>query len=158
MLPQRHIARQRYRAVELQRWREVRGIALNLWPAFWPFDVTIPDRMLCAAVHAGADVGRLAQACWEATWIHERNLADATTLSAVATEAGFDGPALVKAAGESAAEQLYEANRTAAIAADVFGSPGYVLDGEVFWGQDRLDLLERALASGRSAYAPVMKS
>jgi 2-hydroxychromene-2-carboxylate isomerase len=36
----------------------------------------------------------------------------------------------------------------------VFGSPAYVLDGEVFWGQDRLDLLDDALASGRAPFKP----
>jgi 2-hydroxychromene-2-carboxylate isomerase len=50
---------------------------------------------------------------------------------------------------------IYARNGDEAIAADVFGAPGYVLDGEVFWGQDRLELLEDALASGRAPYRPL---
>jgi 2-hydroxychromene-2-carboxylate isomerase len=59
---------------------------------------------------------------------------------------------LVAQAASDAAGAVYEQNRQDAIAADVFGSPAYVLDGEIFWGQDRLELLADALKSGRSAY------
>jgi len=47
---------------------------------------------------------------------------------------------------------IYAANAATAVEATVIGSPCYVLDGEVFWGQDRLALLESALKSGRKAY------
>ena len=47
----------------------------------------------------------------------------------------------------------YEQNRQDALAADVFGSPAYVLNGETFWGQDRLELLGDALKSGRAPYS-----
>jgi 2-hydroxychromene-2-carboxylate isomerase len=40
---------------------------------------------------------------------------------------------------------VYEANTRAAIDASVFGAPTYVIDGELFWGQDRLDFVERRL-------------
>jgi 2-hydroxychromene-2-carboxylate isomerase len=46
----------------------------------------------------------------------------------------------------------FEQHRREALAADVFGSPVYVLDGEVFWGQDRIELLADALKSGRAPY------
>ena len=55
-------------------------------------------------------------------------------------------------ASGSSTEAFYAINLENAVACDVFGSPAYVLDGEVFWGQDRLDLLDDALTSGRSPY------
>jgi len=59
---------------------------------------------------------------------------------------------IVAAASGDAVRTVYEANRDRALAAGVFGAPSYVLDGEVFWGQDRLDLLDFALATGRPPY------
>jgi 2-hydroxychromene-2-carboxylate isomerase len=52
-LPQRHPARQRYRMVELQRWREKRGLSFNLRPKFWPFEVRLADRFVIAITSAG---------------------------------------------------------------------------------------------------------
>ena len=47
----------------------------------------------------------------------------------------------------AAVQQAYEANTAQAIAAGVFGAPSYVVDGEIFWGQDRLEFLQRRLAA-----------
>jgi 2-hydroxychromene-2-carboxylate isomerase len=82
-------------------------------------------------------------------WAEDRDLADALTLAELLEETGHDSTTLLDAAGGEAAARLYAANRDAAIALDAFGVPAYVLDGEVFWGQDRLELLDEALASGR---------
>jgi 2-hydroxychromene-2-carboxylate isomerase len=54
----------------------------------------------------------------------------------------------------STTEAIYALNLENAVGGGVFGSPAYVLDGEVFWGQDRLDLLDDALASGRAPFKP----
>ena len=70
----------------------------------------------------------------------------------IARGAGLPAAELVVAAKADAAQKRYESNVRDAIAADAFGSPCYVLDGEVFWGQDRLELLDDALASGRPPY------
>ena len=75
-------------------------------------------------------------------------------VAASADRAGFDGAALLKQAEDAAVLARYEATRGEAVAAGVFGAPSYVLDGEVFWGQDRLELLDSALASGRAPYRP----
>ena len=65
---------------------------------------------------------------------------------------GFPAKQLVERSGSDEIGAAYEQNRQDALAADVFGSPGYVLDGEVFWGQDRIELLADALKSGRAPY------
>ena len=85
-------------------------------------------------------------------WERERNLGEESTLIDIARAAGLPAAELVAAAKADAAQKRYEANVREAIAADAFGSPCYVLDGEVFWGQDRLDLLDDALGSGRPPY------
>ena len=85
-------------------------------------------------------------------WEDQLNLADASVLASLADDAGLPGNQLVERSRSEAISAAYEQNRQDALNADVFGSPAYVLDGEVFWGQDRIELLADALKSGRAAY------
>jgi 2-hydroxychromene-2-carboxylate isomerase len=153
-LPQRHPARQRYRLLELQRWREKRGLSFNIHPKHWPFDASTLDRFVIALVNAGGDPDRFLRRAYAGIWEEERNLADPLVIAELAEEEGLDSTTLLESAGNTATEVMYVLNMESAIAADVFGSPAYVLGGEVFWGQDRLDLLDDALASGRLPYRP----
>jgi 2-hydroxychromene-2-carboxylate isomerase len=155
-VPKRHPARQRYRFVELQRWRDRRGLWFNIRPKYWPFDVNLADRFIIAIVHAGHDPDRFLRLAYAGVWEKEQNLADEATVVKLATEAGLDARALLAAARSERTETAYEQNFRDAVAADVFGSPSYVLDGEVFWGQDRLDLLDHALSSNRPAYSALV--
>jgi len=144
-LPKRPPARLAYRLVELRRWREVLGIELNLQPAHFPVDPTAASLAIIAALaidgeQAGHDfAGRLMRA----VWAEERNIADEATIAAIATEAGLDAERILE--GRAAAVPTYERNTEAALAIGMFGAPWYRLRDEGFWGQDRLDLLDRAL-------------
>jgi 2-hydroxychromene-2-carboxylate isomerase len=151
-LAQRHPARQRYRLLELQRWREKRGVSFQLHPRHWPFDAKLADRVVIALVAAGADPDPFMRRVFDGVWRQERDLGDAQVLSELAAVDGHDAAALLKAARGDMTEAVYAINLENAIGADVFGSPAYVLDGEAFWGQDRLDLLDDALQSGRAPY------
>ncbi len=153
-LPKRHPSRQTYRLVEMQRWREARDVPLVLKPKFWPFDFKLADRaMLMAGGLADQNAVHLLVAfAFRAVWVEERNLADEATLAEVATAAGFDAGKLIEAARSDAAGIAYAANFERARQDGVFGSPSYVLDGEVFWGQDRLGMLDAALVSGRAPF------
>lgn len=153
-LPKRHPARQRYRLVELQRWREKRGLAFHVQPKFWPFDVALSDRFVVAIAAANQDPDPFLRRAFAGIWEEERNLADPLVIAEFAEAVGLDSPSLLEAAKGTLTEALYAVNLENAVAADVFGSPAYVLDGEVFWGQDRLDFLDDALASGRPPYRP----
>lgn len=153
-LSQRAPQRQRYRIVELQRWRVKRGIDFHVHPAFWPFDPTLADCVIIAALAAGHNVERLLPALFGAVWQEQRNLADPAVIAAVADSVGLPGSHLVAAAREDDTQMAYLNNRSRAVAADVFGAPAYVLDDEVFWGQDRIELLDDALASGRAPFRP----
>jgi 2-hydroxychromene-2-carboxylate isomerase len=153
-LPQRHPARQRYRMVELQRWREKRSLSFNLKPKFWPFDVNLADRFVIAIAAARKDPDPFLRRAFAGIWEEERNLADPLVITELAEAAGLDSTSLLKAARGDMTEALYGLNLENAVAGDVFGSPAYVLDGEVFWGQDRLELLGDALASGRPPFRP----
>ena len=151
-LLKRHPVRQRYRMVELQRWRDKRGLQFQLQPANWPFNARLADGVVIAAIEAGHDPDRFLRRAYAAVWEEELNLTDAATLVRLADDCGLPGQQLVERSGAEEISVAYEQNRQDALAADVFGSPVYVLDGEVFWGQDRIELLADALKSGRAPY------
>jgi 2-hydroxychromene-2-carboxylate isomerase len=137
----------------LQRWRDKRGLKFHLQPANWPFNARLADGVVIAAGAAGLDPDRYLRRAFAAVWEDQLNLADPATVARIADESGLPGKQLVERSGSEAVSTAYEQNRQDALAADVFGSPVYVLDGEVFWGQDRIELLADALKSGRAAYS-----
>lgn len=151
-LPKRHPVRQRYRILELQRWRLARALPLVLHPKHFPFDVSLADRVVIAIAQAGDDPAAFVSAVLAGVWARDEDLSRPDLVAGLADEAGFDGAALLAAAASEAVLRLYAATIDVAIEAGVFGAPSYVLDGEVFWGQDRLGLLEDALTSGRAAF------
>lgn len=151
-LGKRHPARQRYRMMELQRWREKRGLSFHLKPQHWPFDAKLADTMVIAAIRSGRDPEPFMRAIFKGSWEEQLNFSDTAVLIAAADKAGLPSTEMFKSAASAEVAAIYEQNRHDAIAADVFGSPGYVVDGEVFWGQDRLELLADALKSGRKPF------
>lgn len=151
-LARRHPSRQAYRLVELQRWRDRRGLSFALHPRFWPFDAGPADRAVVALARAGADPEGFVAAAFAACWDGGRDLADPRELRRLLDATGHDGEAVTADAGAEATVEAYAADTRRALDEGVFGSPSYILDGEIFWGQDRLDLLDEALASGRRPF------
>jgi 2-hydroxychromene-2-carboxylate isomerase len=146
-LPKRSPERRAYRLMELKRWREVRNIPLVLQPKNSPSDDAAATRLVIAAKLQGKDAHRLATEFGRAIWELDEPLGEAAVMAAAARRAGLDA-ATLRAGGPSDAEldQLYEQYTQEALAAGVFGAPSYVLpSGEFFWGQDRLEMLERGL-------------
>ena len=115
----------------------------------------LADRSVIALVEAGADPADYAGAVQQACWADDKDIADAEVLTGLLGKAGHDAGAILAATESDAVAAIHKANTDAAVAARVVGSPGYVLNGEPFWGQDRIELLADALASGRGAYAVV---
>ena len=140
--------RQAYRMAELKRFRDHLKLPLNLQPRFFPALADPAALFIVAAGRAGGSDAamRFAGAVLRACWAEERNIADAETLSAICTEQGMNAAALAAAAQTEAVKAEYEGYTQEAVARNVFGAPSYVIDGEIFWGQDRLEFVERALA------------
>ena len=120
--------RQAYRLQELERWRDFLGVPLNLHPAH----------------DDGLDAARLAGAYMRAVWAEERDIGDETTALAIAKDQGIDGASL-RSRVDACLEQRDRDSRDA-IGKGVFGAPSYVIGDRIYWGQDRLDFVERALA------------
>jgi 2-hydroxychromene-2-carboxylate isomerase len=151
-LVKRHPVRQRYRMLELQRWRDKRGLNFHFQPKHVPFNARLADGLVVAVIEAGHDPDPLLRRAFAGVWEDQLDLADAATLVRLAEDCGLPGQALLERSRTDEIGQKYEQNRQDALSADVFGSPAYVLDGEVFWGQDRIELLADALTSGRAPY------
>lgn len=152
-LPKRAPARRAYRMMELKRWREHLKIPINLEPKHFPSDEGPATRLVIAAKLQGKDAHKLATEIGRALWEREENIADEAVLAEAAVRAGMDAAAIRKAAPSDAElDSLHARYTEEALADGVFGAPSYVLpSGEFFWGQDRLDFVERALAKGAKA-------
>ena len=144
----RHPSRMDYRAQELPRWADHLGLPLNLKPAFWPANMAPSSYAIIAAQGAGGgDTGGLVQGFLRAVWAEDRDISDDVVIRDILSAHGFD-PALADK-GLFVGAETYGRNLEQAVEAGVFGSPFYVVreSGQKFWGQDRLDFLDRHLAS-----------
>jgi 2-hydroxychromene-2-carboxylate isomerase len=146
-LGQRAPQRQAYRLVELQRFSQHLGLPLNLKPRYFPVGGDDAARLVIAADLAqGAQAAmKIAGAILAACWAQERNIADDKVLAELLSEQALSTQ-LLDASRSQAVQERYEACTQAAIDAGVFGAPSYGVEGELFWGQDRLDFVARALA------------
>ena len=145
-LGQRAPQRQAYRLVELQRFSEYLKLPLHVKPAFFPVSSDAAARLLIAVdQHDGMDAAmQLGNAIFSSVWAHQRNIADDATLAGLLADGGLDAARLAQS-HSPAVQAQYDANTQQAIDHQIFGAPSYVLDGEIFWGQDRLDFLQRKL-------------
>jgi carboxymethylenebutenolidase len=145
-LGQRAPQRQAYRLVELARFRDALQMPLNIKPRHFPVPGDQAARMIIAVDQAAGSAAamRFAGAVLAAVWAQERNIDDHVTLVQLLVENALPA-SLADAAKAAEVQVLYESYTQRAIDHGVFGSPSYVIDGEIFWGQDRLDFVERKL-------------
>ena len=149
-LPKRAPQRQAYRMMELKRWRDHLGIPIQLEPKFFPSNEAPAAHAVIAVREAmgNAPAIKLAHAVLKALWEEEKNPGDAATLDAIIASVGLDPAKVTAMAADPKIAARREADTRMAIERGVFGAPSYVIDGEIFWGQDRLDFVERKLAKG----------
>jgi carboxymethylenebutenolidase len=149
-LPKRSPQRQAYRLQELERWRTHLGIPLHLQPRYFPAAEKLPAGCVIAARETLGDQPAisLAHRVLKALWEEDRNTGDPDVLAALIEEIGLNATSLLALGGEDRWAERRDSDTQAALARGVFGAPSYVVGEEIFWGQDRLDFLERRLARG----------
>ena len=146
-LSKRAPQRQAYRLVELKRWSDYLDIPINVQPRFFPVNGDLAAAWILAAQEQGVvQALTLTGAVGRAIWEQERDVAAESTLMEIASELRLDAVALARRAGSAEIVARYKALTQEAIDRQVFGAPTYVYRDELFWGQDRLDFLDRALA------------
>jgi 2-hydroxychromene-2-carboxylate isomerase len=145
-LTKRAPQRQAYRLLELKRFSEHLKLPMNVQPKYFPVSGDDAAKLIIAVdMHAGSAAAmRVAGAILKACWAEERNIASEITLAEILLS--LDLPAAhIEHAHTQAVQERYDADTQRAIEIGVFGAPSYVVDGEMFWGQDRLDFVERKL-------------
>ena len=149
-LPKRAPQRQAYRLVELRRFSQHLGIALNPQPAHFPVSGDDAARLIIAVQQHDGTAAALAftGALMHSLWAEDRHIADPATLAALLAERGLSAQRLADSKSAHV-QQTYDANTERAIALGVFGAPTYAIAGELFWGQDRLDFVQRRLAGAQ---------
>ncbi|MFZ3141477.1 2-hydroxychromene-2-carboxylate isomerase [Polaromonas sp.] len=145
-LGQRAPQRQAYRLLELRRHADFLGLPLKVKPRYFPVSGDDASRLIIAVdLHDGTDAAmRISGAIFSALWAQERHIASEKVLAQLLDDCGLDGARLEQSYSQ-AVQERYENNTAQAIEAGVFGAPSYVVAGELFWGQDRLDFVERRL-------------
>lgn len=141
----RHPNRQEYRLQDMRRRAIVTGLPFNMKPAHWPTNMAPSSYAIIAAQNTGGNVGPLVQALTRSCWADDKDIADEAVIRACLEETGFD-PDLASSGMLEGAE-TYAANLEEAVSKGVFGAPFFISEAdERFWGQDRIDDLDRHLA------------
>jgi 2-hydroxychromene-2-carboxylate isomerase len=132
---------------EIARWGEWRGLPIMQGrPTFHDNALALASGLIIAAQNISADVDALSFEIVQSHWANDTDIADPATLHQIATARGLDADALLETAMSDAVQSEYAANTAEAISRDVFGSPTYFVAGDKFYGQDRLEMVERALS------------
>jgi 2-hydroxychromene-2-carboxylate isomerase len=147
-LPKRAPQRQAYRLLELKRFSEHLKMPMNIQPKYFPVGGDDAAKLIIAVdlQDGAAQAMRVAGAIFTACWSQERNIASEATFTEILNELGLPAERIEQAHSQ-AVQTRYDADTQRAIDIGVFGAPSYVVDGEMFWGQDRLDFVERKLMS-----------
>lgn len=144
-VPQRHISRQNYRLLELKRWGEFLNIKINQKPKFFPpKDPHLPALFCLASIDMGINMD-FSSKVLEHLWVKENDISNIDTLKLIADDLKISFEELSKLASSDKIKKIYEANTQEAINMNIFGVPSYIYNNEIFWGQDRLELLEYSL-------------
>lgn len=153
-IPERPVSRQNYRLIELQRIADIRQLPLTLRPAHFPTNPALANGAVAAIAASGIDPADFMFAAFQACWTEDRDISQPETVRELLEATGHDAETIMVAASSDEITSAMVENTQAAIAAGAVGAPVYVLNGEPFWGQDRVDYLDHALASGRGPYTP----
>lgn len=132
---------------EIERWAEYRNVpVINFRPTYHDADYSLASGMILALGDSGPKTDEMAHTLLEAHWRDDADLSCQQTLRKLATHLGHDPERLLEQAASSAVQEKLRENSLWAREKDTFGSPTYIVDGDPFYGQDHLDLVERALS------------
>ena len=145
-LAKRAPARRAYRMQELKRWRDHLNVELTLEPQFFPTNDQLAARTIVATQRIGKDPSELVHGLMRACWVEDQDVAETSVVRSVLDAVGLESETLLAHADNEECRSEIEANTEEAISRNVFGVPAYVIGDQLFWGQDRLDFVERLLS------------
>lgn len=141
-------ARRAWRVRDMTLWAAQRGLPLNARPKHWPTNGELAARAIVALQSANGPVDQFVLLTLGAVWARDLDIADPVTLRTLLMEAGAEPDAILERSAADEAGAAYDRNTQDALQAGAFGSPTYIVDGQFFFGQDRLDFVQAALEAG----------
>lgn len=138
-------AKAAYMVHDVRRWVRHYELPFHM-PSVFPVNTIRALRTAVAALEEGT-FAPYHHAVMQAYWANDQDIGDAEVLTSIATAAGLDGPRLIKRAEEPAVKDKLKANTDEAIERGIFGAPTFFVNGDMFWGNDRLHFVDEALAS-----------
>lgn len=151
-MPDQAEVRQRYERIEFRRCAHDRELAINIAPAHFPIDIALADRCAVAIQKAGGDPFTYLEAVGKGVWHDDADLSRPDEIRRRLEETGHDADAVLDHARRDEVQAIRQQNTNEAIAANAVGVPAYVWQGEVFFGQDRIDALDQAIRQGRAPF------
>ena len=144
-VPQRSPQRQKYRLDEIKRWSKFLNIQMNIKPKFFPpKDPHLPAKFTIAANLLGTKVV-FGHELLKQLWSEEKDISDEKNIETASNNFKINFKELSVLAKSEQVSKIYVDNTNEAVEKNVFGAPTYIFNNELFWGQDRLEFLERAL-------------
>ena len=140
---------QAYRLIELPRWAAWRGVPINSRPKHFPAPFLLSSGVIIAAGQAGADMFEITRVLMRGCWVDEKNIGDPDDVAALADSVGLDGAALVAAAESEVVTAELQANTDESLTDGLWSVPSFVVDGEPFFGQDRLEMMDWRLSGAK---------
>ena len=132
---------------ELKRWRKHLNIPLTLEPKYFPVDITMSQKIIICCQNNNIDPYDIAFSFMKSVWVDEKDISNENTIKELCRDYHIDSDSIIKQAFKSTINDQYIKNTEDAIKNNVWGAPTFILDKELFWGQDRLDFLERKIQS-----------
>ncbi len=141
---------------EIDRWAEHRGIPMmHKTPTHHANDINFANCVLIAAIEADLDIDSLSEEMLRAHWVDDADVASREDLTKICQAVGIDAAPLFEAAESDAIKEIYARNTQESIDLGLFGSPAYVVGEDMFYGQDRLDMVARALVKPYAGKWPI---
>jgi 2-hydroxychromene-2-carboxylate isomerase len=135
-------AKRRYTLADMMRWADFWGVTLK-WPSRFPMNSVKPLRVYLALPEERRDAFR--EATYRAYWSEDRDISDDGVLKELI---GRDADSILARTMTPEIKQALFTATQRAVDAGVFGAPTWIVDGkDLFWGQDRIELVERALTT-----------
>lgn len=140
--------RQNIRLQELQRWSKFLKINLNAEPTYFPSKSMLPSLIIIASQIKKTNKDfEIANKIMNALWVEDLDIDDEYVLKSILEKMGLNSEDILLCAnGEECLNNMQEYTKLA-IQKGVFGAPTYIIDDQIYWGQDRLDFVEMHLAS-----------
>ena len=140
----RPLQRQKYRLQELKRWSEYLKINLNPQPEYFPSRSLLPTNVIISLKLLNFNnIFEIANTIMEGLWVKQMDIDDPTNLKKILLRYYKTAEEILEFAQSDVVKKELKKYTEDAIKLSVFGAPTYIIDDQVFWGQDRLDFVER---------------